>query len=397
MALRGKTMAELRLDVVTEPERIGCTVAETCERWGISRQTFYRYKKRYLLWGEPGLEDLSRAPFRSPRQIDAELEDKICRMRKDHPRWGARTIRNYLRRQGVDPPAISTIHQALRRNNLIALQPKKRPKAKKRFVRPVPNDLWQMDAIEVPLTTGATPCLVNVLDDHARHLLASHAAWTPTCEANWEAFSQAAKRYGLPRQVLSDNHLSFTGKRYHLVVEFEKQVMAAGVTPITGAPGHPQTQGKVERFHRTLREFLFDEGPPTSLEHLQELMDRFRVFYNEERPHQALPGDVTPAERYFRSPEPFEADEPLPEEPSYPADAVVRTVTKTGAITYRSKVIGLGVRWAQYRVRVVAVGEQTQIYYGDRLIRTLTIDPSRRYQYIPDPKLVGRRPKIVQP
>ncbi len=113
MALRGKTMAELRLDVVTEPERIGCTVAETCERWGISRQTYYRYKKRYLLWGEPGLDDLSRAPFRSPKQIDPELEDKICRMRKDHPRWGARTIRNYLRRQGVDPPAISTIHQAL--------------------------------------------------------------------------------------------------------------------------------------------------------------------------------------------------------------------------------------------------------------------------------------------
>ena len=144
MALRVVNMTELRLEVLTEPERLGCTVAETCERWGISRQTYYRYRRRYRLWGEQGLEDLSRAPFHSPRQIDPELEDTIGRMRKDHPRWGARTIRNYLRRQGVDPPAISTIHQALRRASLIADQPRKRPKATKRFVRPVPNDLWQM-------------------------------------------------------------------------------------------------------------------------------------------------------------------------------------------------------------------------------------------------------------
>lgn len=396
MALRVVSMAELRLEVLTEPERTGSSVTEICEKWGISRQTYYRYKRRYALWGEEGLENLYRRPFNSPRQIDPDLEDAICRMRKDHPRWGARTIRNYLRRQGVDPPAISTIHQVLRRNHLIADQPRKRPKATKRFEREVPNDLWQMDAMEVPLTTGATPCVINVLDDCARHLLASVVASTPTCEANWEAFSQAAARYGLPRQVLSDNHLSFTGRRYHMVVEFERRLREAGPTLINGRPAHPETQGKVERFHRTLREYLFDEGPPTSVEDLQELLDQFRTHYNEERPHQGLPGDATPAERYFASAEIFTAEEPLPEEPTYPADACIRTVTKTGAITYRTKVIGLGVRWSRRRVRVVQVGELTQVYYGDRLVRSLTIDPTRRYQYIPDPKLIGRRPRIVQ-
>src|SRR5438093_4635578 len=286
MALRVVSMTELRLEVLTEPERLGCTVAETCERWGISRQTYYRYRRRYRLWGEQGLEDLSRAPFHSPRQIDPELEDTIGRMRKDHPRWGARTIRNYLRRQGVDPPAISTIHQALRRASLIADQPRKRPKATKRFVRPVPNDLWQMDAMAVKLTTGAVAHLVGVLDDHARYLLANVACPTPSGEATWRAFSQAAEAFGLPRQVLSDNHLSFTGRRYHMVVEFERRLKDAGVTLINGRPRHPETQGKIERFHRTVREWLTDEGPPRTLGELQVLMDRFRVHYNTERPHQ---------------------------------------------------------------------------------------------------------------
>ena len=396
MALRGLSMAELKLQVLTEPERLGCTVEETLERWEISRRTFYRWKKRYERWGEEGLEDLSRRPFNAPRQIDPELEDKICRMRKEHPRWGARTIRNHLRRQGVPSPAISTIHRALVRNNLVAPQPRKRPKATRRFEREVPNDLWQMDAIDVPLATGAALTVVNVLDDCARYLLASVVTPTATCQAAWTAFSQAAERYGLPRQVLTDNHLSFTGRRYRLVVEFERRLRAAGPTLINGRPAHPQTQGKIERLHRTMREWLCDHGPARDAEHLQELLDRFRRYYNAERPHQGLPGDCTPGERYLSSEGAFEAEELPEEEPVYPADATVRTATRTGAITYRKKVIGVGRRWAGHRLRVVDVAEQTQIFYGTRLIRSLTIDPTRRYQRVPDPKLIGRRSSRVQ-
>lgn len=396
MALRVVSMAEARLNVVTEPQRLGCTVTETCERWEISRQTYYRWKKRLEQWGPEGLEDLSRRPFSSKAQISPDLEDTICRMRKDHPRWGARTIRNYLRREGISPPAISTIHQALVRNHLVAPQPRKRPKAWKRFEREVPNDLWQMDAQPLKLTTGAVAYAINVLDDHARYLLATVVTPTPTCEAAWEAFSQAAERYGLPRQVLTDNHLSFTGRRYNLVVEFEKRLRKAGPTLINGRPAHPQTQGKVERFHRTVKEWVFDDGPATSMEHLQELLDRFRPFYNTDRPHQALPEDCTPTERYLPAEGALDPEEPLPEQPTYPADAIVRSVTKFGAITYRTKVIALGVRWGLRRVRVVDVAEQTQIWYGDHLVRSLTIDPTRRYQPMTDPKLVGRRPRVVQ-
>lgn len=395
MALRVVSMAELRHDVVTEPSRLGCTVSETCERWGISRQTYYRWKKRLERWGPEGLEDLSRRPFSSKEQIEPELEETICRMRKDHPRWGARTIRNYLRREGISPPAISTIHQALRRNHLVADQPHKRPKTRLRFEREVPNDLWQTDATRFVLTTGQVVWAFNFLDDHARYLLSSVACFSPTTQAAWKAFTLAASRYGLPRQVFSDNHLSFTGRLHDQVVEFERRLRDAGPRLINGTPGNAQGRGKIERLHRTMKEWVFDEGPPSTIAELQRSLDRFREHYNDERPHQGLPDDCTPAERYFPT-EPAVLDDPPPEEPAYPAGAVVRTATKTGAITYRTKVIGVGVRWAGHRLRVVDVAEQTQVWYGGRLVRSLTIDPGRRYQPMPDPKLIGRRPRLVQ-
>jgi transposase len=123
VALRVRTMAEIRLEVLLEPERTGASVAEVCRRHGISRDTYYRYRRRYVEEGLEGLEDRTRTPRRCPAQIDSELEIDICRMRKDHPRWGARRIRAELERGGIDPPAVSTIHQALRRNHLVALQP----------------------------------------------------------------------------------------------------------------------------------------------------------------------------------------------------------------------------------------------------------------------------------
>src|ERR1051326_7716144 len=132
-------MTELRLEVLLEPQRTGESVAEVCRRREISRQSYYRYKRRYEAEGPEGLELRSKRPVRSPGQIDVDLEVEICQLRKDHKRWGARRIRTELRRAGWDPPATSTIHQVLRRNHLVADQPRKPPKARKRFEREVPN------------------------------------------------------------------------------------------------------------------------------------------------------------------------------------------------------------------------------------------------------------------
>ena len=126
-------MAELRFDVLTEPLRTGETVADVCRRYGISQDTYYRYRRRYLAEGLDGLEDQSRRPKTSPAQIPAEVEIRICEMRRDHPRWGARRIRAELDRAGVEAPAVSTIYQVLRRNGLVAPQPPRRPRADKRF------------------------------------------------------------------------------------------------------------------------------------------------------------------------------------------------------------------------------------------------------------------------
>jgi transposase InsO family protein len=181
------------------------------------------------------------------------------------------------RRAGIEPPAVATIHRALRRNHLVAPQPPRRVKASKRFEREDCNERWQIDGTQVALAGGAPVWIVDCLDDHARFLLAAIAVDGPTGEAAWACFLAASAAYRLPRQLLSDNHLSFTGRLFGLTVAFERRLAEVGVELINAAPAHPQTLGKLERFHRTLKEWLQDEGPPTDLEHLQLQLDRFRA------------------------------------------------------------------------------------------------------------------------
>ncbi|MGI8516242.1 MAG: helix-turn-helix domain-containing protein [Acidimicrobiia bacterium] len=209
--LKVVTMAELRFDVLTEPLRTGETVADVCRRYGISRDTYYRYRRRYLAEGLDGLEDQSRRPKTSPAQIPAEVEIRICEMRRDHPRWGARRIRAELDRAGVEAPAVSTIHQVLVRNGLVAPQPPRRPRADKRFEREISNDLWQVDATQIPLGDNTKGWAINLLDDHSRYLLACLVGPAATGELAWDAFELAASRYGLPRQVRGCQILCVSG------------------------------------------------------------------------------------------------------------------------------------------------------------------------------------------
>lgn len=383
MALKVVSMQELRVEVVFEPVRTGESVAQVCARRGISRASFYRYRQRFLDEGVDGLEPRSRRPHVFPTRIDPVLEAEICELRRRHPRWGARRIRAELRRAGIEAPAISTVHQALRRNHLVAPQPRKQPKADKRFEREVPNDLWQIDATQVSLADGSVAWIVDCLDDHARFLLSALACESPTGDAAWHCLTSAAASYGLPRQLLCDNHLSFTGRRYGLEVAFERRLADAGVHMLNAAPAHPQTLGKLERFHRTLKESLADAGPAADLRELQALVDRFRAHYNQERPHQGI-DDATPAERYragwaragaTRAPA-LAADG----EPSYPPRAIVRKVASNGVFAYAGTHINIGVRYAAARVAIVEEGSLVHVYYGAELVRSLALDPSRRYQ-----------------
>jgi transposase InsO family protein len=390
MALRVVSMEELKLEVLLEPERTGETVAEVCARHGISRASFYRYRRRYLEEGAAGLAPRSRRPRSSPAQIAPALEARIVELRRRHPRWGARRIHAELRRAGIEPPAVATIHRALRRNRLVAPQPPRRPRAARRFEREVANDLWQIDGTRLKLADGEPAWVVDCLDDHARFLLAAIACASPTGEAAWACFLAASSAYGLPRQLLSDNHSSFTGRLYGFEVSFERRLAEVGVELINAAPAHPQTLGKLERFHRTLKEWLEDEGPAADLEHLQLLLDRFRTHYNQERPHQGI-GNLTPVERYLPAPEQVTrlGDRRLAEaesSPEYPPYSLLRNVWRNGVVSYDGLAITLGKRYAGAAVRIVEVGELIHVYLGDELIRALAPDRTKRCQKLGKPE-----------
>lgn len=391
MALKAVSLVELKLGVLSESERSGESVVEVCRRHGISRASYYRYRQRYLVEGVEGLAERSRAPLGSPLRIDGELERMICELRTRHPRWGARRIRSELARAGVDPPAVSTIHQALKRNYLVAPQPPRRRRADKRFEREVSNDLWQIDATRVLLADQTPVWVIDLLDDHARYLVGATAFPDATSEAAWAAFSAASALYGLPRQLLCDNGLCFTGRLQGTEVLFERLLAPTGVEMINSAPYHPETLGKLERFHRTLKDWLADEGPADDLPGLQTLLDRFRGHYNLERPHQGI-DDLTPAERYQLGFELVHGTPPPPtpaltpadhdpvQEPSYPPHSILRRVTANGELSFQAMAIQVGSRWKGATLRVVELGDLIHIYYGDTLVRALAPDRTQCVQ-----------------
>ena len=226
--------------------------------------------------------------------------------------------------------------------------------------------------------------------DHARYLLAALACRQPTTRLAWEAFQLAAGRYGLPRQVLTDNDLIFSGRLHGgQQVGFERELKAAGVQLIHSRPYHPETQGKLERFHRTLKELLADLGPARDLGHLQELLDRVTAHYNVERPHQALGEATTPAERYLPSPAPLVPPE-AEVEASYPSGAVVRSVGRNGVLTYDTAKWSVGIRWAGQRLRVIDRGDRVDFFHGSQLVRSATREPGRTFYPLPARRFPGK-------
>ena len=379
MALRVMTMAELRLEVLLEAARTGETVTQVCARHGISRKTYYAYLRRYRSEGVEGLEPRSRQPLNQPQRMPAEIEERICKMRKDHPKWGARRIRAELRRRGVNPPAVSSIHRALVRNHLIPLSPARQRPATQRFERTSPNDLWQIDATRLLLADETEVWVMDVLDDHARFCLAARVGEGPTTKAAWECFEWAIRRYGLPAQVLSDNGTCFTGRLIGGQVEFERRLESLGIKMIHSRPYHPQTCGKLERFHRTMKEWLAERPRARTPEELQGLLDAFRPYYNEQRPHQGI-DDATPAERFAApSVEPFTSVPGLPPQATYSPGAILRKVSACGNIGYRNRTIQVGSEWNHYRLRMTEVDGVVHVFYGEQLIRALVLDPDVRY------------------
>lgn len=315
-----------------------------CRRFGISRKTGYKWLSRAreaeARGNERWAEDQSRRPHRSPSRTREPVEQAVLEVREDHPAWGGRKIRKRLQTQGmVDLPVPSTITEILRRHGKISERESRARQAFRRFEHPAPNDLWQMDFKGPVKMRGGGRCHpLTVIDDHSRYALCTKALGTEQGAEVKEALIDTFRIHGLPLRMLMDNGSCWGGAGAARHTRLTVWLLRLGVSLSHGRPYHPQTQGKDERYNRTLQVEALQGRQFTSLEDCQRAFDTFRRTYNEERPHEAI-GLEVPASRYSISPTPY--PETLPKIDYLDRD-IIRVGTKGGAISFKSRFFIVG-------------------------------------------------------
>jgi transposase InsO family protein len=385
------SLAEL---VITSVKVEGRTKSEVARDYGVSRYWVQQLVRRFEAEGEGAYRPHSRRPHTNPRTVSHDLEERIIRLRKGLSKRGfdagADTIRTHLLREpGIGQvPAVSTIWRILTRRGFVIPQPHKRPKsAGHRFVAEMPNQRWQADLTHWQLADGTPVEILNIEDDHSRMDLVSDARVTTTGHDVVTSFRKAFRRHGIPASVLTDNGAVFTGKpRGGGRVALEIELDLLGVRLEHCRPRHPQTCGKVERFHQTQKKWLAAQPPAETITALQHQLDRFRPYYNTIRPHRAI-GRRTPAQAYAARPKAH------PSGPRIPPHYRVRRdrVDSSGVVTlrYHSRLrhIGLGRAHAGTRILLLAADDNVRVVNADTgdLLRQLTLDPTRDYQPITTP------------
>ncbi|RAV05271.1 IS481 family transposase [Mycolicibacterium sp. GF69] len=358
-------------------------VAQFCRDQQISRQTFYKWRRRFGDEGLDGLEERSRCLHSSPGQTAAEVEEAVLRKRKqlleaglDH---GPQSITWTLQREKhPQVPSRATVWRILTRHGVIVPQPHKRPKsATKRFCFRRPNECWQSDWTQWMLADGTAVAIAGTLDDHSRYLNALQAdIGHGTAELVWSTMVAGITECGVPAMSLTDNGLVYTGRWKGYETSFEANLRALGTRTINSSPFHPQTCGKIERFWQTLKKWLRARPAPATINELNGLLSQFRDFYNHHRPHRALRG-ATPAEAFNATAKAHPAEHPLPAPVFVSRHSVDEQSGNLYVAPYR---IGIGLRWAGHSCDVIRQGEHIAIFSGTTLIRELTADPTRYHQ-----------------
>jgi transposase InsO family protein len=314
----------VRLAIVQwPPDAPRGAVSTFCAEQGISRETFYAIRKRAAEDGPAAaLEPRSRRPKGSPSKVADEVVEHAIGVRAaleqsglDH---GPISVHEKMRSLGMEPvPSTASLARIFRDQGVARLEPKKKPRASyRRFVYPAPNACWQLDATEYVLTGGRKCVIFQLIDDHSRLAVASHVSWGETSEGAIAVVTKGIAAHGVPQRLLSDNGLALNPSRRGVLGQLVAYLRSLGVEPITGKPYKPTTQGKNERFHQTLFRFLDKQPLAETLEQLQAQVDAFDLIYNTERPHQGLPGRVTPALAWAATPV-VEAPRP-PAQPAAP-------------------------------------------------------------------------------
>ena len=352
MSWKESTRMSQRSEFVAFARAPGANMSELCRRFEISRPTGYKWLRRSSLGLD--VEDRSRRPARSPRRTPPGVEAHVIAVRQRYPFYGGRKIRRLLAREGLPrPPAASTITAILARHNLLSAE-RRRLKNWQRFEEAAPNALWQMDFKgHVPLSRGRCHPL-TVLDDHSRFCICLAACPDEQGTTVRKHLTVAFQRYGLPERMLMDNGGPWGSSGQGVHTRFTAWLIRLGITVSHGRPHHPQTQGKDERFHRTLKLEVISRRPVwQSNPELQTAFDSWRPEYNLERPHEAL-GYEVPGSRYAPSPRGLPSFLPAVE---YDLDFEVRRVQENGRIKLKSRRFYVGRAFTGEPVGLLQVGE----------------------------------------
>jgi len=336
MPRKEQTPMSQRQDFVKQVSEEGSNLSQLCREYGISRKTGYKWLRRHVQQGEQGLLDQSRRPHHSPGQTSLQIEEVLLQVRQQHPTWGARKLKAWLQQRGYSAlPAVSTISAILRRKGCIDPVQSQQHHPYQRFEYPQPNDLWQMDFKgKVGLQDGSVCFPLTVLDDHSRFVLT-----LPACPDQTRATVQAHlttvfRCFGLPQTLLADNGTPWANPSEQPHTGLTVWLMRLGIRVTHGRIYHPQTQGKVERLHRTLDEDLLSRYTFLNIAVCHAHLAQWREGYNLERPHEALQ-QYPPASRYRPSEHGF--PESLPPI-DYPAGEMVRKVQQDGRIYFQGRI-----------------------------------------------------------
>jgi transposase InsO family protein len=375
--------------VITAVVLEGRPKSVVAREYGVSRRWVQILVARYLAEGEAAFGPRSRRPHTSPRRTSQATEDAIVALRKDLAEAGhdagAETIAWHLRQQGGSAPSVATIWRILSRRGFVTPQPHKRPRSSwRRFEADLPNELWQADITHWPLAGGRDAEILNIIDDHSRLLAASTTRAIFKATDVVAGLHTAMARHGRPERMLTDNGAVFTGLyRGRGWVALERELTALGVGLSHCRPYHPQTCGKVERLHQTLKKWLARQDPAATISGLQAQLDAFTAYYNTQRPHRAV-GRRTPQTAWNARPRAIPARQGIRVSEHF---RVRRDRVDTdGKLTLRHSSrlhhIGIGRRYAGTKVLILARDLDIRIITQDdgELIRELTLDPTRNYQ-----------------
>jgi len=304
-----KDLMSLRHEFVLLARQPNANIRELCRRFDISPATAYKLLKRYAEQGQAGLADQSRRPRNSPARTALQMEQAIVTLREEHPAWGGRKIAARLHQLGhTDVPPPSTVTSILHRHGLISAAASATATPWQRFEHEMPNALWQID-FKGHFETPAGRCHpLTLLDDHSRFNLLLTACGRTNTEAVQQALTGSFERYGLPVRINADNGPPWGSSRTpgHGLTDLTIWLLRLGISISHSRPYHPQTNGKLERFHRSLKAEVLNGRSFDDLQQAQRAFDRWRAVYNQQRPHEGI-GMAVPVSRYRPSERPFSA------------------------------------------------------------------------------------------